>query len=96
MRIRIYAISFQVGDKIHKFKKPLLLEGEKMECGLCLTHKELNLSACEKSWGECVDVIREELTMLWEEYALAPDDELTADAIVLKNKLLEMVEGTKK
>ena len=92
MKIRIYTISFQVGDKILKFKKPLMLEGEKVECGLCLTHKELSLSACEKSWGECVDIIREELTMLWEEYALAPDDELTADAIALKNKLLEMVE----
>lgn len=90
MRIRIYTI--KVGDKIHKFKKPLLLEGEKVEGRLCLTHKELNLSACEKSWGECVDTIREELTILWEEYVLAPDDELTADAIALKNKLLEMVE----
>lgn len=84
MRIWIYTISSQAGDKIHKFKKPLVLEGEKVEGGFCLTHKELNLSACEKSWRECIDIIREELTILWEEYALAPDDELTADAIALK------------
>ena len=88
-------ISFQVGTRTIKFKEPLMLESENMEGGLCLTHKELTLSACGKSVPQCVNIIREELATLWEEYALAPDDELTADAIVFKNKLLAMVEELK-
>ena len=88
-------LSFQVGTRTLKFREPLMLEREKMEGGICLTHKGLSLSACGKSWGECSDIIREELALIWEKYVLAPDDELTADGIALKNKLLGMVEGVK-
>ena len=91
--VRMGIVTFSVGSRTYKFKKPLMLETEHREGGICLTHKDLTLSACGKSWGECDEIIREELAMLWEEYAMAPDKELSADAIILKNKLLAMVEG---
>ena len=72
-----------------------MLESDNAKGGLCLTHKELSLFACGKSWGECDDIIREELALIWEEYALAPDSKLSAGAIALKNKLLAMVEEVK-
>lgn len=95
MTVRTGISSFHVESKIIKFKDPLMLESENVEGGLCLTHKGLSLSACGKSWGECDKIIREELAMLWEEYAMASDDELSGGAIALKNKLLEMVEEVK-
>ena len=93
--MNISIISFTAESRIFEFKKPLMLETEYVEGGVCLTHRELSLSACGKSLSECEEIIREELAVIWEEYALAPDDELTAGAIVLKNKLLGMVEGAK-
>ncbi len=88
-------VAFSVGAKKFKFKTPLMLETENVEGGVCLTREDLSLSACGKSFSECETIIREELEMLWKHYALAPDDELTAGAIALKNKLLAMVEGVK-
>lgn len=95
MTVRMGISTFQVGSKRFRFKEPLMLESENVEGGLCLTHKELALSACGNSWGECDKIIREDLATLWTDYALAPDDELTADALTLKNKLLGMVEDVK-
>ena len=88
-------VTFSVGGRTYKFKEPLMLESESVGGMLHLTHKEPTLSACGKSWGECANIIQEELAMLWEEYALAPDDELTADAIAFKKDLLGMVEEVK-
>ena len=101
--MNIRRISFKVESRTYKFKKPLMLETEyakiredkdsdSVEGGVCLSHKDLGLSACGTSFSECEEMIRAELAILWEEYALAPDDRLTAGAIVLKNKLLGMVE----
>ena len=95
MTVRIGISTFLVDSKRLNFKEPLMLESENVEGGLCLTHKELSLSACGKSWGECDKIIREELELLWKEYASAPDDKLTPGAIALKNKLLTMVEEVK-
>jgi len=85
-------VSFSVGSRTYKFKEHLMLETENVEGGICLTHKGLSLSARGRSFSECEQIIREELALIWEQYALAPDDELTAGAIVFKNKLLGMVE----
>ena len=91
-KVQTGIVDFVVGTRIIKFKEPLMLEDETVEGGRCLTHKELSLSACGATWQECNDIIREELATLWEEYALAPDDKLTAGAIALKKKLLAMAE----
>ena len=88
--MKIGIVSFQVGRETIKFKNPLMLESENVDGGVCLTHKELTLSACWESFLECENIIREELAMVWEDYAMAPNDVLTADAIIRKNQLLAM------
>jgi hypothetical protein len=88
-------VSFQIGSKTFKFKEPLMFENEKAEGGLCLGHEGLSLSACGSSWSECDNIIRDQIAMLWQDYAFAQDDELTADGVTLKNKLLAMVEEVK-
>ena len=93
--MNISIISFTAESRIFEFKKPLMLETEYVEGGICVTHRGLSLSACGKSLSECEEIIQEELAMLWEGCALAPDGELTTGAIVLKSKLLGMVEGAK-
>ena len=93
--MRIGIISFQVRGKTYKFKEPLMLESENAEGRLCLTHKELSLSACGKSWSECEQCIRKKLAMMWEAYALASDNGLTMTGAAIKKKLLAMVEGAK-
>lgn len=95
--MQIGIISFKVGSRIFKFKEPLRLKNKYVDGGVCLTHSEEPcLTACNKTFTKCEKIIRDELAVLWEEYVLAPDDELTADAIVLKNKLLGMAEEIKK
>ena len=94
--MRVGIQSFYVGTRKLKFKEPLLLdmlEGEAIEGGMCVSHKELGLSACGSSWPECHAIILGELEVLWTGYVLAPEDELTASAIAFKNKLQGMVKG---
>ena len=94
--MRIGILSFYVGSRKHKFKQPLLLdvlEGEAIEGGMCVSHKELGLSACGPSWAECREIILGELEALWDGYVLAPEDELSTSGIALKNKLQGMVRG---
>ena len=90
---------FKVGEKTIKFKTPLLLDisgGPGVTNKTYIIHDDLSLAVCGGTLLECDEKIREELEMLWGEYALAPDDELTKDAIALKNKLLAMVVDTPK
>ena len=94
--MEIGIVSFKVESKIFKFKEPLMLKTEYVDGGVCLTHnEEPYLTACDKSIHKCEEMIREQLALTWDDYALASDDELTADGVVLKNKLLAMVEGAK-
>mgnify|MGYP001117548839 CR=1 FL=1 len=90
--MRMGIISFSVGSRTYKFKEPLMLDNDTADGQLCLSHRGLKLCAYGSSWGECNDQIREQLAMLWEDYALAQDEELTNGAIALKEKLLGMVE----
>lgn len=93
--MNVTILYFPVGAKVYKFKKPLMLdilEGEAIEGGICLSHKELGLSACGVSISDCSAIIIEELAMLWDGYALESDDELTAGGLAFKNMLLSMVE----
>ena len=84
---------FKVGEKRIKFKTPLLLEPSVVPGAevMCVFYKDLGLSACDTTLLGCDEIIREELEVLWEEYALAPDDELSEGGIKLKRKLIGMV-----
>lgn len=98
---------FKVGKETIKFKTPLLLEiqganihptrgGTETVDGVCASNDEISLSVCDTSLLMCSEVVLEELGLLWEAYALVPDNELTKDAITTKNKLLAMTVDTPK
>lgn len=90
---------FKVGEKTIKFKTPLLLDitgGPGVTSEIYVIHDGLGIATSDSTLLGCDTLIREELEMLWEEYALAPDDELTEDAMIVKNKLLAMVVDTPK
>ena len=93
--MRMGIVSFSVGSKTFKFKEPLMLETEYIDGGVCLTHKELGIFASGATFSECEKTIREQLTELWDDYALALDAELIPRAIILKNKLLAMADEVK-
>jgi hypothetical protein len=94
--MKIGIISFKVESRIFKFKTPLWLKGEYVDGGVCLTHSnEPYLTACDKTFTKCEKIIREQLALTWDDYVLAPDNELTLDGIVLKNKLSAMAEEAK-
>ena len=86
-------LTFTSNATVYRFKQPLQLQHEKLDNRLlCLSRdEEPILQAFGKSWKECIDGIREELEMLWEEYAMADDSTLTQGAIMLKNILRDMV-----
>jgi len=90
--MKIGIITFLVRRRSYRFKEPLILDSGTVDGQLCLSHEELNLYACGSSWGDCEATIRAQLSELWEDYALAPDEELTMGAMDLKEKLLGMVE----
>ena len=97
--MRLGISDFEAGGKTIKFKTPLLLdivEGPNIEGGVCVVHDGLGITANENTLLECDAAIREELNLLWIGYALAPSDELTKDALALKNKLLAMAVDTPK
>lgn len=84
---------FKVGEQTIKFKTPLLLDitkGSGPGGGVYVNNDLLDIAAVETTLLECDIIIREELEIMWEEYALVPDDNLSKGAVILKNKLLEM------
>ena len=94
--MQIGIINFKVESKTYKFKKPLMLKGEYVDGGVCLTHnKEPYLSACDKTFTKCEKMTREQLAQIWHDHVLASNNELTPGAIILKKKLLAMVEEAK-
>ena len=90
--MRMGILDFRSGRTVLKLKEPLMLESGSQDGHFCLSHEDPCLFATDKSWSDTSDTIREELAMLWEDYALAPDGVLTNDGIALKRKLLSMVE----
>ncbi len=90
--MRMEIDSFVVGSRTYRFKKPLMFEDESTKELLFFSNAELRIIVYGSSLDECEAGIREELEMLWEEYALASDNELSKDAIKLKERLLGMVE----
>ena len=64
------------------------------EDGLVVIHNEpLGIRAYAESREFAIRDFAEEFMALWEEYASAPDEELTPDAIAVKQRLLALVDG---
>ena len=83
--------TFTSNATVYRFKQDLPLVHENYGGLLCLYNKELDIHAFGNSWRECMDDIQEELEFLWENYAMAPDEGMTAGAIELKRKLRSMI-----
>jgi hypothetical protein len=68
---------------------PLMLEPNQDESRqlLCVAEPSIGLDVFAASREYLLLEIREQLAMLWQEFARAPDDELTAKARMLKNAL---------
>ena len=90
---RVGIVTFTVESRTYKFKNPLMLKIKLADDGVCLSHiKEPYLFAGDKTFRECIKRIKEQLALIWDDYVLAPDNELSADGIALKNKLSAMAE----
>lgn len=68
---------------------PLVLEPTQEESRqlLCVTDTTIGLDVFAASREHLLAEIQEQLAMLWQEFAQAPDDELTAKALILKTAL---------
>lgn len=57
--------------------------------------QELDIDVYEYTRADLESAVSEQILFLWNEYAKESDDKLTKDAILLKNKLLELIEEVK-
>lgn len=55
--------------------------------------EELGVSAVGETRRELAEDLAAQLRMVWEDYALADDSELAADALILKRRLLSLLRG---
>lgn len=84
-------------DKIHwkkhvlEFKEPLVTQVDFIEKMVVLKNEEYDILIISEGWEDGIREFNEYFMFLWEEYVLAPDEELTKDAIELKKKLNELV-----
>lgn len=56
-------------------------------------YEPLGIQAYAESREQAINEFKDEFLMLWEAYGQESDDNLTGDAIDLKSKILELVEG---
>jgi hypothetical protein len=83
------------GKKLH-FKNCLILTPKLDDTKQLYTidYPKLGLTTFAHTRQELIEDIKSDIVYLWEEYALASNDELTKDAKLLKNKLLELIDCT--
>ncbi|GBU24462.1 hypothetical protein R83H12_01092 [Fibrobacteria bacterium R8-3-H12] len=81
------------GKKLH-FKNYLVLTPKLDDTKQLYTidYPKLGLIAFAYTRQELIEDIKSDIVYLWEEYALASNNELTEDAKQLKNELLELIE----
>jgi len=81
------------GKKLH-FKNDLTLTPKLDDTKQLYTidYPKLGLTTFAHTRQELIEDIKSDIVYLWEEYALASDNELTEDAKQLKNELLEFIE----
>lgn len=80
------------GDRL-EFKVPLLLSPKLTQSGQFLTiqRDDLGIDVIANSRQQLLTKLQEQLCMLWIEFATEDDELLDGAAVVLKNRLLEMV-----
>jgi hypothetical protein len=77
-----------------KFRSPLLLEPFLSESQqlICLEKEELDIDVFAATRAELWDGLRSQLAVLWREYALEADENLSAPALMLKARLHAAIE----
>lgn len=80
----------KVGKLALKAKESITLEPVTDETKqlICVAHAELGIDAFARTRDALVSELNEQIGMLWQEYALAEDDELDGMAIKMKQALL--------
>ena len=76
-----------------KLLKPIKLhvEYDKDDEIWCIRNDELNIIGCGMSYDEALEDLKIVFESVCSEYTHCPDEQLTEDAILLKNKLLKYV-----
>ncbi|MFZ3382739.1 MAG: hypothetical protein WA144_02320 [Candidatus Methanoperedens sp.] len=74
-----------------KFKESLIAKVEFVDQMIVVENEEYNILCISDNWDDCIEQFEEFFVFLYEEFALAPDNELTNDGINLKNKLKKLV-----
>ena len=84
----------KVGDVHLRFKKTLLLDPifDKSTNFIALQHEPLGIDVFAINQEELMEDLDEQIVMLWEEYALEEDKNLSSDAKKLKRSLLAALE----
>jgi hypothetical protein len=82
-----------VNRKLLKFKSvntfiPKLDETQQL---LCIQDDNIGIDVCAESHDELYELLLQEIEILWFEYALENDDNLTNTALDLKRKLLTLI-----
>ncbi|MBK9441317.1 MAG: hypothetical protein IPN53_08375 [Comamonadaceae bacterium] len=82
--------TIKVGKLVLKAKQGITLEPTTDETKqlICVTHADLGIDAFARTRDALVSELNEQIGMLWQEYALAADDDLDGVAIKMKQALL--------
>ena len=79
-------------NKIYKLMESLTLDIDYKQNYWILKCNELDIEELDERFENVLNAFYEDFSMLWEEYALENDDNLSIDAVELKNKILNLVE----
>lgn len=60
-----------------------------------ISFPKLDIDVYEYTRSDLENAVSEQILFLWNEYAKESDDKLTKDAILLKHKLLKLIEEVK-
>lgn len=83
--------NIQWNDKEYHLNFPLFIEGIFINEFWELKNKFIDIICIAPTWEECIEEFMEEFDFLVEQYVNAQDNELSRDAIKLKNKLMNLI-----
>ena len=80
------------GNEELQFSQPLIVSIDYNDDMWIMENTELGAIAANSVYEECLNSFQQEILFVWKEYGRSGDNELTADAIDLKHKILEYME----
>ena len=81
-------------DLTLRFRQPLVLLPQLDDTGqlICLSHPALGIDVCASTRAELEEALREEVEVLWRNYAMADPEQLTPGAQRIRTNLLQIIE----